>query len=349
MKILHCGIGSWVAIARELSKLGDYRFFDWTRYTEIGAFDLMRKSLVDFSQEFNPDLTFIHIQHKGVIDGELAKKLKGFVINWTCDVVEPIPTWYRDVGKEIGMTAFCNEDHVDLFNQEGIPSTFLQVGYDEQLYKPEGSRGEWGDVVYLGNVYPKDRYNFPMSDYREEMVDLMHEKFGKRFKAYGHGWKQSDGILNHRQEKEAECYRSAKIGINLSHFELRRYTSDRLFRIMGSGCFCLSRWHPEIEKDFTDGVHLRVWRTLDELVALTEYYLDPKNEEERLRIAKAGHELVASRDTWTNRAMEIERIYKSHSKSNHTDGENSQSLKGIQEPSGDRSPEDISTSASERS
>jgi len=93
------------------------------------------------------------------------------------------------------------------------------------------------------------------------------------------------------------------MAINASHFERTRYTSDRMFRIMGCGTLCLTKWYPGIEADFKDGVHLRVWKDLAELNALIDYYLE--NPEEGSAIARAGQLHVLETCTWEKRIQQF--------------------------------------------
>jgi hypothetical protein len=297
MKILHIANGMVPAMARELSKLGEYYYFDWTQYMEFGDSGkiLLTKDLIKVNDEFNPDITFIHVQRHGVIDGELARKLKGFVINYTYDVIRPIPEWFFDVGNNIGLTLFCDENDVKIFKDANVSSDFMLSGYDNEIFKPDGVKGEYGDIIFLGNVYHEDQ-NFPLTGFRNDMVDFLKKEYGDKFKVYGNGWKYNDGNLMYREGKEAECYRSCKIGINVSHFDLDRYTSDRMFRIMGSGSFCLTKWYPGIEKDFIDGEHLRIWKNFEELKTLIDYYLI--NNEERNSIAQKGQKHVFNIARW---------------------------------------------------
>lgn len=305
MKILHVGMAVMPAISRELSKLGPYRFFDWTQYMELGpgAKEVLKRDLLKVSEQMNPDITFLHIQRAGVIDASVASLLKGFVINYTYDVALPIPSWYEEVGRKINLTLFCDEPGVQDFLEKGIEAEFMQVGYDQMVFRPNGSTGDFlNDIVFLGNNYD-DSQGFHLTNQRSEMVKFLKDTYGHTFKVYGNKWPYQDGNLMYREYKEAECYRSAKIGISISHFDLERYTSDRTFRIMGCGTFCLIKWYPGIEKDFTDGVHLRVWKTFDELKELIDYYIE--HEEERKTIARNGYNLVIETATWEHRMKTI--------------------------------------------
>jgi len=306
-------MGIWPAISRELNKIStNYRFIDWTRWTEMGMKQQARDTLVQESDRFDPDLTVLHVQYDGLMDGETAGKLRGKVVNYTLDVIDPLPRWFYDVGREIDMTVFPDDEDTDALRRDGIDACTMLPGYDETVFNPDGPAGDFGDVVFLGNSYPKETHNYQLTDYRWEFAGRMKREFPKEFKMYGFGWNDeehklgsgiADGVLMYRLGKEAECYRGCKIAINLSHFERSGYTSDRMFRIMGSGAFCLAKWYPGIERDFKDGEHLRTWRDLDELEGLVRYYLS--HDEERVEMAKAGQRHVSTTATWGHRVSQL--------------------------------------------
>lgn len=294
------------AIARELSKLGQYYFLDWTAYMEFGAAgkNALEKEILRASKELNPDITFFHVQRAGVVSEQLFKQLNGTLLNYTYDVALPIPEWYYEVAPYC-VTIFCDENGVRDFRLKGLQSEFALSGYDDEIFNKTGkfNQGEFGDIIFMGNVYDKESQPFPLIELRNDMVDFLKTTYREQFKVYGNGWKYNDGNFMFRENKEAEAYRSCKIGINISHFDLDRYTSDRMFRIMGSGAMCLTKWYPGIETDFVDGLHLKVWRDFDELKKLIDYYLE--HEDERKIIAEAGNKYVNETSTWKIRMSSI--------------------------------------------
>jgi len=140
------------------------------------------------------------------------------------------------------------------------------------------------------------------------MVQYLKEKYKNRFGVYGNNWNSGNGSLMGDLNKEVDCYRGCKIAVNLSHFDYDKYSSDRIFRMMGTGAFCLTKWYPKIEEDFIDGVHLRVWKTFEELSSMVDYYLAPQNQAERRGIAEAGQYLVSTKHTWETRLDDLTKI-----------------------------------------
>ena len=310
MKLLHIGFPNPALGKAFTRKSTEYRFIDWTAWTAIpNNVDNLHKHIKDLCDNFDPDIIFMQIQSPGVITPEFVKTLPGLIINWTWDYRDPTPQWMVDVAPYV-VSAFTNETDVEYLESIGHKAMFLQGGFDNDVYDPDGqleSRDKSPEVVFMANNYPDDEYNFPLMKYRMDMVTMLKERYGSRFAVYGFGWPGQNPLQSfmHREEKEAIAYRSSKVAINLSHFETNRYTSDRMFRLLGSGTMCLTHAYPGLEKDFTDGEHLRVWRDFDELTELIDYYLSSDHAMDRIHIAEAGCKLVHLNYTWDNLASAV--------------------------------------------
>ncbi len=310
-KVLHIGLNplGQKELGNMLKSFGEYEFIDWQKELAKSNIIELRQLIVRKSKEFKPDLTFMQLQTPDIIDPITATSLNGFVLNWTGDVRENID-WLRNLGPYVDATCLTNETDTAQLRQEGINSWFLQIGFENGLFNPKGSRlttnntiWEHPDVVFMGNHY-KDR--FPRSQERYDIARRLYSTYGNKFLLCGNGWDIPAINLMGQPKKEAMVYRSCKIAINANHFLHERFSSDRVHRIMGSGAFCLTRWYPGVEKDFTEGVHLRTFKDLDEMIYLINYYL--KNEEERLEIAEAGCKLIHEKFTWMANKKLIEQI-----------------------------------------
>ena len=302
MKILHIALNYIVpqeALNLALSSFAsEYRQIDWMALDKQMGTANLRKYIIDESNKFNPDITFMQVHNSDILDIDTVKKLKGFVINWTGDVRQPLPQCYYTIGKQINLTLFTNLNDIEVLKSVDINADYLQVGYSDINFKLNENNISQTDIVFMGNHYHKI---FPLGDMRLEMIRQLNNKFGIQFKVYGSGWEREGHTENlmFKEKKESAVYNKCKIAINLSHFDLKRYSSDRIFRIMGSGAFCLTKWFPEIEKDFIDGEHLAVWHDLEDLKDKISYYLE--NETLRRMIANNGYDKVRKEDTWHTR------------------------------------------------
>jgi spore maturation protein CgeB len=299
MKILQVALGNQFDIRDALAEHGDVMYWDWSK--EKCDFNRALTTLVN---SFEPDFVFMQIQTPGVINvktaEELSKKTK--LINWTGDVRHPTPSWFVEIGKNIHLTLFTNMHDVEFCRKHGVNADYLQVGFPTKIFNPVGPVAKNApDIVFFGNNFG----GFPLSQLRIDMVRKLKERYGDMFEYYGGGW--SKGIRSvEDQKEEASIYRSAKIAINLSHFNYSRYTSDRMLRAMGSGCMVLSHKYKDYIEEFANNVHFDVWENLSELFEGIDYYLS--NEDERKRVAKDGCDHVHANHRWSNRINDLMKI-----------------------------------------
>ena len=292
------------ALKNALESLGsEYVEFDWIHENGRLGGQRMREELIRVSNEAKPDFTFMQVQRAGIIDSATLRQLNGFIMNWTGDVRTPLPKWYKHIAHQVDVSCFSNMHDVQIMRNHGHKADYLQIGYDQEVFYPREETCEAPEIVFMANHY---RNVFPLSRFRKRLADTLKSRYRDNFKVYGRNWPFPTEDLNGNQEQESLIYKNCKIAINCSHFEYSRYSSDRIFRIMASGAFCLTKWYPDIELDFKDGKHLRTFRTLDELLHLTKYYLE--NESERKEIQEQGTELVQKKHTWKARTKDIRKL-----------------------------------------
>lgn len=298
-KILHLGLmaydhgnGSIQRSFRELS----------SEYADYNPGNPNFKALsIREAEMMKPDLIFMQIQEDGKVDVDMVQRLRATgakVYNWNGDVRTSAPGWMLGLAKYCTKTLYSNMRDVKETRSHGFESEWLEIGYDETIYKPEGEIIRSMPIVFFGNN--SSHGAFPLSHFRNEMCNFLRGKFSGNFGEYGNGM-NAIGSFNHSQHDEAAAYRFAKIAINCSHYEIEKYSSDRMLRILGTGtAICLAKWYPGIEDVYSDGIHLRIWHTLDELESLIHFYQNPENESERIRIAQGGMKYVQNHFTFNH-------------------------------------------------
>ncbi len=268
--------------------------------------------LLAMAREHRPDIIFIQVQADGIVSPHNMRELSsyGFVINWTGDIRAGVPQWMELIGRTIQLTTFSNMRDVNDCLKRRIPADWLEIGYDPEKYMPRLDSPPQRDICFMGNNYGPGY--FEMSNFRMEAVNKLHYHFRERFGVGGTGWTMATWNLNHDQVEESKVYNGCKIGINISHFHAPKYSSDRLLRIMGSGCMALVHHFPQIEEMYTIGEHLDTFSTLDEMIDKCRYYLS--HESERQKIAAAGQQFVRNNYTFDCMAQNIVKLYLKHKK-----------------------------------
>lgn len=273
---------------------------------------------IQAAKEIEPDLIFIHIQSGDILDIETCQELTsiGFTILYTFDVRESV-SWMKELEPYLNMILVADGETANQF--PAGKSYVLQSSCDTIMYSPvredywldrndntmhllKSSRAKY-DICFIGSNYVNTNLNFPLADERFNMVTELKKEYGDQFLYKGMNWSTSEYVP---PAKEREMYNSSKIAISHNNFYREKYTSDRLFRILSCGCFCLTKYFPGIENIFEPGIHLDWWRTIDELKLKINYYIS--NDEARERIAQSGHKYFLENHTWVSRVKEMEQL-----------------------------------------
>lgn len=280
-----------------------------TEYQEINTGNPnLNTEIFRLSEYFKPELVFIQIQSPGITQESLAvlKQNGAFILNWSGDVREPLPEIYKEMAKYVDITCFSNMNDVETMRSLGFKSEYLQIGIDPLIYTPIGHKVSTPEIVFMGN----NCGGFPLSGLRQEMVVFLQSNYKNRFGVYGSGWLPNAGNYMGDQLGEASIYRGAKIAVNLSHFDYNQYSSDRLFRALGSGVMVLSHNFQGIDDMFENRVHLSKWNALPGLKQQIDYYL--QKDGERQAIAAAGHQLALEKYTFLEMCRNIILIYQTN-------------------------------------
>lgn len=305
MKILHVGMNTGVnGFSKALIKACD-------EYSEINCGDSNVNNLTNqLNKQFLPDIIFFQYQQADVIVNSVFNQLKddnpnAWIVNYTGDVRYPLPQHYINTGKLIDCTLFSNYTDVHEARRLGIKADYLQYGIDPEIYFPNEDNGGVPEIVFMGNNYTNQ---FPLSIQRKQMVDRLKQEYGTNFGVYGTNWGHHEtGNLMHSQTMEADVYRRCKIAINFSHFDYERYSSDRMFRLMASGAFCLTHRYAGIHLDFTSGENVATFDTFDHLKFQIDYYLS--NDLQRKEIAEKGCKLAHEKFTFDAMINNLLKLY----------------------------------------
>ena len=305
-KLLHIMMGDHNPDLKSgLDSIFDCIHFNWIPFYSNNK--KLQEETVRIYREFQPDIVFMHLQCGDAILTNTAQYMtkKSLVFSWTGDVRYPLPNHYIDMGRHITSTLFTNMNDVEYCIHQGLNSDFLQVGFDKKYFSPLGRTSDiYSDILFMGGNYHTSP--FPLTHLRHDMCLRLKKEFGSTFQIYGNGWNGMQNGLIQNYDEEGTAYRSCKIAINLSHFAYKRYSSDRMFRILGSGAFCLTHHFPDIEYDFKIGDELQVWENLDDLVNKCRWYLN--NDSERQRIAMNGCYKARTQFTWNHFAENLKTI-----------------------------------------
>lgn len=280
-----------------------YESINWQHYRFNHGCEGLRAHVLEEAKRLKPDLIFCHIQTQEPLDLFTFRDLQaiGNVINYTFDARnEDKMQWMYEIAPYISLTVFASMDDVDCCKSKNINNVVhSHSSCDMDFYFPPKTRFFAKDIVFIGNNYVGTNLNFPLAQERQDMIARLHETYGEKFTCYGLG--QKDQMIY--PPVESDVYRHTAIAIAHNNLSLPGYTSDRLWRIMASGAFCLTKYYPGIQNDFVRGHHLDWFSDLDEMIEKIDYYLAHKTE--RLEISERGCIFVRAHHRWEDRLRKI--------------------------------------------
>ena len=98
-------------------------------------------------------------------------------------------------------------------------------------------------------------------------------------------------------------FKKSRINLNISLRSIKSGVPLRAFDIMGSGGFLLSNYQEDFLENFTPGVDFEYYESEKDLLQKIDYYLT--HEDERIAVAKNGHDKVAAGHTYRDRVREM--------------------------------------------
>lgn len=98
-------------------------------------------------------------------------------------------------------------------------------------------------------------------------------------------------------------FKRSKINLNISLRSIKSGIPLRAFDILGSGGFLLSNYQADFVDDFVPGDDFVYYESKEDLLSKIDYYL--AHEDERIAIAKNGHDKVAAKHTFRHRVREM--------------------------------------------
>ncbi|MFD8335593.1 glycosyltransferase [Streptomyces solisilvae] len=155
------------------------------------------------------------------------------------------------------------------------------------------------DVVFVGG-----RYNYPPEwSYRAELVGWLESTYGNRFAHFG-----AEGVGEVYGADLNQLYADSKVVIGdtlCPGYDYAGYWSDRVYETIGRGGFMIHPYIQGLERQFTDGRHLKfyTYRDFGGLRELIDYFLT--HDQERELIRRAGFEHVRDHHTYAHRWQTI--------------------------------------------
>lgn len=142
---------------------------------------------------------------------------------------------------------------------------------------------------------------------RQRILSLLSEGHG--LDLYTHDSTYAlKGLYNHGAadyyDTAPYIFRHSKINLNISLRSIKSGVPLRVFDILGAGGFLISNYQNDFHDVLVPGQDCILYDSDKDLLEKVNYYL--RNEEERLEIARNGHEKIIACHTYLHRIQEME-------------------------------------------
>jgi hypothetical protein len=285
----------------------DYRMIYWP-----DARATLTDTACALAQEIRPTVVFMQLQQGGVLEPHQVDAIRALCapecvfIQWDGDQhhapADPQRRWFVELGRVCDVSLVVNTSHPAEYAALGVRGAgFFEIAIDPTVFHPTAPTSGVPPVVLLAS-----HYGARMHTRRSAMILELAQHLGERFGVYGYNW---EGMPFGRpllaQHHEAGVYAAAQAALSISIVnDLPRYTSDRLFRMLGSGAVCLVERFPDCEGlGLVDGVNCALWSGLDGLRAAVDAALE-LDDAKRLAMRDAAAAL-GREHTWNARMPEL--------------------------------------------
>lgn len=268
------------------------------------------------AHEQRPTIVLLRLQRGGSpITPAFVRELRAHcdprvvIAHWNGDQYQAAGTlsaaWMVELGREVDTTLLVNVQEQGELAHAGVRHPgFLASGYDPECYRPvTSSMPVRREVVCLANRHK------PVAEYarRNELL-ARFAAWGDQCVLHGKGWDKESVRARPfvPRTEEAAVYSGAAAALSISmHAGVARYTSDRLWRLLGCGAVALvEQFYGWNTFGLCDGVNCLVWTGWEQLRHLLAWVLSPEGVRAAPAMRAAALEL-AQHHTWEARALEL--------------------------------------------
>lgn len=247
------------------------------------------QNILKHSQEWKIDLFLFH---KGTRWEMSLNQLMELLFRMTCkkafwyfDPITGIPE--REMFMEavipfIDLAFMTNGTWIKQHNYKNV--RWLLQGCDKKSLGKKRKEYE-ADIGFTGQIYGN----------RNLFVEALKKKYGDKFKIF----------QNVFGDDFYDLCQSVKILISPKFPSNDYFWSNRIYMTLGAGGFLIHPFCEGLKEEFVAGEHYEDYKTQEELFTKIDYYLDPKNEELRKKIAQSGYEKCVKDFSYTERVKKL--------------------------------------------
>lgn len=234
-----------------------------------------------------PKVKFVALFFDSFINGELCYKNDNFI----------------SLMKSYDELFVVAEEFIAPLKDQGINAKFMRFGFDTHIYRYDHLIRDL-DFSFIGQI----GYGL-VHKKRIDYLDALCKQFSK-VEIYGGYNKLTEDIEKYHMGRptynDTEYSRIvARSKICFSYADSGDEApvdgySARVYQVLGCGGLLFHNRLPSLERDFTDGVHLILYDSIEDCIEKMKKYLDPEMEMVREIIADSGRTHVLHNYTWAH-------------------------------------------------
>lgn len=276
---------------------GEKRLFDW-----IDKVPLVRKYLKSNWQEeilklqildFKPDVIYLQNLYAPGAEflGEIKKQTKVFVVG---QIASPV-SFEKDFLAPYDLILSSFPHFVERFKNLGLKSEYFRIGFEETILKRLQKSPKQYDMSFVGGFsrhHDNSAVTAAATDFWGYGVKNLSPSIMRKYRGQAWGIDMYNILFN------------SKITLNRHINVAENYANNmRLYEATGVGAMLITDMKDNLGDLFKIGEEVETYSSKEELVEKVRYYL--KNENKRLKIAKAGQKRTLREHTYKERMREL--------------------------------------------
>lgn len=262
--------------------------------------------------EYQPDIVF---SYNGTIllDERLDYfRQKSKVLLWMYDSVQRPDRARCEKHIDHADAVFCFEERdVDYYAKQGKTAYFLPLACDTDVYYSIENQDKDIDLLFVATIYTSKKRMQLIQSVVNHFPDKNIVIYGwyKPFVKNPIKWlfREKRNVfknVNIPPAKVNELFSRTKIALNIHHEQTFHGANQRVFEASGSGAYQVCDANPYIESLFPNG-EVGLYHNEEEMVEQIRWALNPANEQERERRAKAAQEIILKDNTFLSRVKQM--------------------------------------------
>lgn len=262
--------------------------------------------------EYQPDIVF---SYNGTIllDERLDYfRQKSKVLLWMYDSVQRLDRARCEKHIDHADAVFCFEERdVDYYAKQGKTAYFLPLACDTDVYYSIENQNKDIDILFVATLYTSKKRMQLIQSVVNHFPDKNIVVYGwyKPFVKNPIKWlfREKRNVfknVNIPPAKVNELFSKTKIALNIHHEQTFHGANQRVFEATGSGAYQVCDANPYIESLFPNG-EVGLYHNEEELIEQIRWALDPANEQECERRAKAAQEIILKGNTFLSRVKQM--------------------------------------------